>query len=286
MRKMKCIAIFMAIIALSFASCNGSGKSESEEKQRIELKPASEEISGQLEGCFTVVDKTYKVKEEKFGDGILTVELKRTDAPLTFDSEDRAIYAMGTFSQSAYVQVGFGIELLDAEGNVVDKTSATSGSYSPDEAVELINLKENQTGTIRFSVDDDVKDAVSFRITSAYEYGGAKNLLTTADDELDGVDDIDDVVLFQEDEVKTKSSAKSENWDSILDSYEKFANKYVLFYKKVKAGTITIGSPEYVEYTQEALDFMEKLSRAESEMTTAQVIRMNKIAARISQAAM
>lgn len=284
------IAAVSVMTLILLTSCGGKGNSQSEENEVIELKPATEVVSGELEDCFIVVDRTYKVKLEEFIGGVLTVELKRTDMPLPFDSENRILYSIGTFSASSYVQVGFGIELLDAEGNVVDKTSASSGSYSPSEAVELVKLSDGKTGTIRFSIGDEAKDAVSFRITSTYIYGGSDNPSDVSDSySIENDDDDDDAISnahsssYNLSETKSKTSGKSENWDSVLDSYEKFVNKYIAFYKKVKNGSVSMSSPEYSEYLQESLEFSEKLSNAESEMTTSQIIRLNKIAAKLAE---
>ena len=287
MKKFYSISLLIVIGLLSMSSCGGKGKTESDdEKVTIELKPESEEVSGELEDCFTVVDKTYKVKLEDLTGGILTVELARTDSPLPFDTNDRAIYHMGEYSSSPYVQVGFGIELYDAEGNVVDKTSASgsglSGSYSPDEAVELVKLSEGKTGTIRFSISDEAKDAVSFKITSAYQYGGSDKEVEVIDYEVPSSDDYNSTSSSDVVETINGSSGNSENWDSILDSYERFAEKYVSLCKKIKNGSVSITSPEYTEYMQEAYEFTEKFSNANSEMTTAQIARMNKIAAKIA----
>lgn len=283
------------VVALSTTACGGSKKTEADQEkpESIELKPASDEVSGELEGCFTVVDRTYKVKFESFIGGIITVELKRTDDPLPFDTEGRMLYHMGEYSASPYVQVGFGIELLDADGNVVDKTSATdsglSGSYSPEEAVELVKLSEGKTGTIRFRVDESASDAVSFRISSAYEYGGSEK---GGDSDIEMINEYDNdattAMVVEDDDYSSsnasKSSGKLENWDSVLDAYDKFADKYIALYKKVKDGTLSVTSPEYLEYSQQALEFSDKLSNAESDMTTAQIMRMNKIAAKIAAA--
>ncbi len=285
------------MLFLLATSCGKKEKSQ-DDKESIQLKPATTEISGEMEGCFTVVDRNYKVKFESFTGGILTVELVRTDKPLPFSTDDRELYSFSSYSASPYVQVGFGIELLDEDGNIIDKVSASgsglSGSYSPDECVELVKLSEGKTGSIRFSISDGAKEATSFRITSAFEYGGSNNASVdevytinedskSSDDSYVEVIDIDDNDDYTSDQPTTGSKG-SQNWDTLLDSYERFADRYAEFYKKVKDGTITITSPEYAEYMQEAADFAEKAQNAKGSMNAKQLARYNKITMKLASA--
>ncbi len=285
-----------------FAMVTACGKKEKQEAQNgtIELKPSSTAISGEMEGCFSVVDRTYQVKFEDFVGGILTVELVRTDQPLPFSTEGRNLYSFSSFSPSSYVQVGFGIDLLDAEGNIVDKTSASAsglgGPYSPDECVDLVKLSAGKTGSIRFSISEEAKEAKSFRITSAFKYGGSDNPsdseVVTIDEESYGpssddsyvevidIEDSNDGTSVQ----STNGSQGTQDWDSLLDSYERFADRYADFYKKVKDGSVTITSPEYAEYMQDAAEFAEKIQNAKGTMNAKQLARYNKIAIKMAAA--
>lgn len=300
MKHYSLLTVLAAVLFLLVASCGKKQNSNDGQNDAIELKPASTEITGEMEGCFTVVDRNYKVKFEDFVGGVLTVELVRTDNPLPFSTDGKELYSYSSFSASPYVQVGFGIDLLDEDGNIVDKTSASasglSGPYSPDECVELVKLSEGKTGTIRFSISEDAKEATSFRITSAFQYGGGSGNSSEPEiytiDEEEGNSSSDDsyvevIEIDDMDDISDKPSSGNkgtQNWDSLLDSYEKFANRYVDFYKKVKDGTITITSPEYAEYMQEAAEFAEKAQNAKGTMNAKQLARYNKITMKIASA--
>ena len=300
MKHYSLLTVLAAVLFLLAASCGKKEKNQDVQNDAIELKPASTEISGEMEGCFTVVDRTYKVKFEDFTGGILTVELMRTDDILPFSSDGRELYSFSSYSASPYVQVGFGIELLDSDGNIIDKTSASAsglaGPYSPDECVELVKLSEGKTGSIRFSISEEAKEATSFRITSAFEYGGTENasdseVLTIneedgnsySDDSYAEVIDTDNTDDYTSGRASSGSSS-TQNWDRLLDSYEKFANRYADFYKKVKDGSITITSPEYAEYMQEAAEFAEKAQGAKGTMNAKQLARYNKITLKLASA--
>lgn len=168
MKTLKSIAL--AFLAISLVSCGG--KKESETTEKGILKPVEAEVSGDMEGCFKVIDKNYKIIKDGW-DKIITVEIERTNKDLPFNLEGKELTCFGGGETSAFIEVGFGIEFLDADGNVLHKVSANALPWSLDsyqESVVLAKLKPGKKATIRFKADDvNDNEAVSFRITSAYE---------------------------------------------------------------------------------------------------------------------
>lgn len=282
------LSIWALLLIVTTVSCGQKVKNQADGNITIQLKPESTEVTGDMEGCFTVVDRSYKVKFEDFIGGVITIEIERTDAPLPFSTDGRELYSFSTYSASPYVQVGFGIELLDKDGDIISKTSPSggglSGPYSPDECVELVKLAKGKKGSIRFSINEDAKEAVSFRITSAFQYGGSNTRSSeesvTTIYEATGNTSSDEVEVIEIDE-EANTSNGTKNWDSLLDSYEKFVNKYIAFYAKVKDGSVDITSPEYAEYMQEAANFADEIQNAKGTMSTKQLARYNKISAKL-----
>ena len=153
----------IAILALAACSCNQFQKG---------IHPMTTSVSGDLSKCYEVVDRAYTIVENY--SSLLTVELKRTDEPLPFDTEDLEIISFSHTPTGPNVQIGFGIEFRDKDGNVLDKVPAVSyganGSYSSDDPVELGKLRPGETGTIRFVVEDGVKASLAqFKILSAFK---------------------------------------------------------------------------------------------------------------------
>ena len=68
----------------------------------------------------------------------------------------------------------------------------------------------------------------------------------------------------------------SEDWDSILDKYEEYADKYIALEKKLSNGDTSVMT-EYAEFMEKAQELNEKLEKAESEMTPSQMSRHQKI---------
>ena len=137
--------------------------------KEIILKPAKVEIAGALKGCYEVVNKEYKVKfgKSSHDSDAINVEIKRTDKQLPYDEDDVTIYP-DAHKSLAGNRAGFGIEILDADGNVIEKKSASSTPYSWDEMNEALHLCPGDTGTIQFKFKS-LANAASFRVTSIVE---------------------------------------------------------------------------------------------------------------------
>ena len=157
------IGVFLLISLLS-SMC--SGGSEKVAPKELILKPAQTEIKGDLKGCYEVVDKNYKVKfaTKSYENDVITVELKRTAEPLPYDRKNVVIFPEASKS-TAENCAGFGVEILNADGDVIDKKNANATPYSWDEMTTALQLLTDDTATIQFHFDN-LNEAASFRVTS------------------------------------------------------------------------------------------------------------------------
>ncbi|MBR5595436.1 MAG: hypothetical protein IKW47_04035 [Alistipes sp.] len=157
------IGVFLLISLLS-SMC--SGGSEEVAKKEVILRPAQTEIKGDLKGCYEVVDKNYKVKfaTKSYENDVITVELKRTAEPLPYDRKNVVIFPEASKS-TAENCAGFGVEILNADGDVIDKKNANATPYSWDEMTTALQLVTDDTATIQFHFDN-LNEAASFRVTS------------------------------------------------------------------------------------------------------------------------
>lgn len=191
----KTLLLFAAVISLS--SCGGGDKKQDEEvkKESLTLKPETIQIKGGLADYYTVVDREYKATK----DGILTilsVEVERNDTPTPFDPTDICYFPNGDDSEASMLG-GFGFELLDDSGNVIDKEAAASGSvYGWDEVEEVLRLRPGETGTIRFTIHPKGDEPpTKFRITSDLQKnskskasaGSSKSVDKSVDEAIDEV---------------------------------------------------------------------------------------------------
>lgn len=85
-------------------------------------------------------------------------------------------------------------------------------------------------------------------------------------------------------ETSSSSSSSSGNgWDSVLDDYEKFVDKYIKLFKKAQNGDTSVIT-EYAECLEKAESLQSKLENAKSELTSKQVSRLTKIINKLSNA--
>lgn len=239
--------LFLAIIAICLASCGGNSGV---------VKPTSSKINGPLSKYFEVVDRDYKLSDDK-----LTVEFKRiaeggpTDA--SWDSEPT-----------------FTVELLDDAGNSIS-SSSTSIIISREQLEGVFALGVDETASITFEFDDDTKGAVKFKVTSKW------------DEEAQSSGPVDDTLAVADTSgAEVGGDAQSSNnWDSTLDEYESFVDQYIKFYKKAQSGDMSAMS-EYAECLEKAQSLQSKLENAKSDLTPAQAARLAKIGAKLAKAAM
>lgn len=81
----------------------------------------------------------------------------------------------------------------------------------------------------------------------------------------------------------TYSEASATDWDSVLNDYEKFVDKYIAVYKKVQAGDMSAYS-DMASLLDKANKLQAKLEKASDELTSAQAARFAKIAKKLANA--
>lgn len=82
----------------------------------------------------------------------------------------------------------------------------------------------------------------------------------------------------------SESSATGENWDQVLNEYEKYVDKYISLVKKAANGDLT-ALAEYPSLMSQAEKLSKKLSKAKGSLTTAQWNRYQKILQKMTKAA-
>ena len=80
------------------------------------------------------------------------------------------------------------------------------------------------------------------------------------------------------------TSSSSEDWDALLNTYEKYVDKYISYAKKAAKGDVT-ALAEYPSLMEKAQDLSSKLQNAHGNMSSAQWARYNKITLKMANAA-
>ena len=90
--------------------------------------------------------------------------------------------------------------------------------------------------------------------------------------------------ISEEKEEVVSTPKGNNNIDEYLKSYEEYVDQYIKLMKKAKDGDVS-AMTEYAEYMEKATDLSEKMEKAESEMSSAQMAKFLKIQTKLTQAA-
>lgn len=91
-------------------------------------------------------------------------------------------------------------------------------------------------------------------------------------------------ITEDDDESISSSSTGSADWDSMLDSYEQYVNKYIALLKKASNGDMT-AMAEYAGLMQKAQELSDKMNGAQGDMSASQWARYMKITTKMTTAA-
>lgn len=276
----------VALFLLMLTSCGKKDK----------LTPVTTSISGPLSSYFEVVDREYKVINNK-----VNVEIKRVSEGLPAPWTEGILIG----SSDNKVEPGFSIELSDEDGDVVSRDE-TSIILEHHELESILALGVGESATIPFEASLSQKPE-KFKIGSTFKYHEAKKAQSTRKSTATSDDDEDLTSLLSaaESMIETASSAASsmlgiyneisdsestnrsgsEDWDDVLNEYEKMVDEYIKLLKKANDGDLS-AMTSYLTYMEKAVALSEKLSKAESAMTASQVSRYMRIVNKMAQAGM
>lgn len=261
----------LAVATFAFASC-GEQKIEPADPPITftEYQSSYDYIHNlPLDGCFEVVSVGAVINNREGYD---------LDAELAFTVNVKMVKALSQKPKKidSYEQK-VEIQYLDKDNNVL----GTTGSAKEN----ILELSVGQTGTVTGSVVTKKKDAKE--LLKKIKYVRVVNLCAAYEDENEKKQlEEEQEAEAQESNVETDEesvgTSSGENWDAVLDSYEKYVNKYVSLMKKANAGDMSAMS-EYPSMLQEAQELSEKLSNAQGELSSAQWARYMRITAKMSK---
>ena len=277
MKALKCF--MMVILTICLASCGGKKSSGSDDYFDVTVDKTT--IGGKLSQYFSLEDKTYKYEKGLIDK--VTVELNCIE-PLPENLK-------------AYI----GVEVLDENGTVISAGKADAWSF--DDFDVLRQATPGQVVTIKIDNHENVGDNTPAKIrlssivkeeTSGSSYSSNNRLSSIEEDDeetsgssysSEGSDDssvsFDD--SSDEDESISSSSTGSADWDSMLDSYEQYVDKYVALVKKAANGDMS-AIAEYAGFMQKAQELSDKMDGAEGDMSASQWARYMKITSKMSKA--
>lgn len=263
MKALKCF--MMVVLAVCLASCGGKKSSDSETSFDVTVDNTT--IGGKLSQYFSLEDKTYKYEK-----GIIdkvTVELKCIE-PLPENLK-------------AYI----GVEVLDENGTVICAGKADAWSF--DDFDVLRQATPGQVVTITIDNHEQLGDntPAKIRLSSIVEEetepSESSSSSESSDDSSVSSDDSSDDSSDAGKSISS-SSTSSADWDSMLNSYEQYVNKYIALVKKASNGDMS-AMAEYAGLMQKAQELSDKMNGAQGEMSASQWARYMKITTKMTKAA-
>lgn len=172
--------------------------------------------------------------------------------------------------------------IKDLSGKKVKEFGVFSIGIADEQGKPLTNSDEKPI-ELKLDNKEEINNLLSLNV-------GSSKIMTFSgllDEKSDIKDKIHSFILAIELNLKDNdnlSSNKSTDWDSVLDDYEKFVDKYIKLFKKAQNGD-TSAITEYAECLEKAQSLQEKLENAKSNLTSKQVSRLTKIINKLSSAA-
>lgn len=213
------------------------------------LKPATLTIEGNLGALFEIVDDDYKIDKNS---SEFQFNVKRTDK-----------------ESIGFNKMGFGYEIYNGKGEVIDSKKPVLEPLHPFTFPQnTMSLNPGQIGSLKIDIQgwpDKLAGAKTFKIFLECNETDA------------------DEMSSEPSTYMTESS--SDKWDEILDEYEAYCTKVASCARKAQAGDFSAIS-EYASLLERAQSLEDKLENAKSDLTSAQVARLGKIASKMASSMM
>ncbi len=252
--------LFLLLLVFIISSCNP--------RKEVPVTLKSAEIVGDMSEYFTIVDNQYSIVKEKGKDCFrINIEIKRTDKEFDFK------YDIADLASRGYLKIS-----CDLFGENNQPTFIAENVYGSEDFDEndIIKLQPGTTGWLEFSwcrKQDEIMKTKTIAFKSYIDEGGIPQKINSYSDDSQSTTT----------QYSSKSSGTT-NWNSILDSYESYVDKYIKLLKKANEGDMS-AMTEYVNMLEKAEELSEKLENADDDLTTAQAQRFLKIQTKLLEAA-
>ena len=230
-------AYYLAIMVLTIASCSGIPKEK-------EVTVSNVSISGTLRDFVKVVDGTYTLSNNG-EDAFATIEFELINEPY---GEVAPILSKTNSSQVI-------LQIIDSKGNYIELEKLDDLIYK-----SKIGDKRRISFTMHYFNSNENSELV---FTNATNFEVIDRAFSYSSDE--------DVVSIKTSDSKSVTT-KGENWDEMLNSYEKYVEQYLKYVKKVNDGDIS-AMTEYAELLDKTTDLSEKMEKAKGQLSPEQLKR-------------
>lgn len=264
----KLLSLALVSTALT-TSCGGGGNNDKNFDKNVELTAHDKKIKGYLSDVFEVVSGSYKFDykgSQYTGEGKIQIKIKSIGKGNIND------YGLQDGNSGPLY-----LTICDKNGAPLTDFSDIASEYTGDDLLKDMMKKTGEENWIAFqaytyqgkALPDD---AATFIITSKKT---EKSEASASSDENSSSDDDTEV-----------SNSGNENYDKVLDDYEAYVDKYLVFLKKANKGDMS-AMQEYPALMEKAQDLEKSLKEAENDksLNASQMKRMVKIQTKMLNAA-
>lgn len=259
-------ACYSVIMALIMVSCSGIPKEK-------EVTVSNVSISGTLNDFVKVVDGTYQFSNDGSA-AFITVKFELVEKPsqvLCRKKHPEDIRLNPICKNGAIVETGvYGFTANETEmGKLKDLLNKGKEGDT-----KMISFKWDYFGQDENQGNLIFKEAVTFEIIdNTFDY-----CINISNDDLHWDDrynsnasSVSEYVEIDDEPIETDLS-ENNDYDKLLDSYEKYVNQYLKFAKKAASGDVSILT-EYAELMKKTTDLASKLESAQGKMSSKQMNR-------------
>ena len=257
---MKHILYFMAGVCLFYA-CSST-------PEEREVTVSDVEITGTIKDFVKVVDGTYKFTNNG-KEAFVTVQFELIEEPfgevsLCIKNPNSIISVKVLDDSGNFIETGSSIFGFDAKYTEQKKLEDLLLTGKPGDK-KRISFTWNYFGQDKKQGDLIFKKATSFEIQDdAFDYCG------------NDIELIENGMMeFPNNETETSSGSsntKSENWDEMLSSYEKYVDQYIKYVKKINDGDMS-AMVEYAKLLEKTTDLADKMEKAKGQLSSEQMKR-------------
>lgn len=268
--------VMMCAVALVLGVCScGGGENKPKNGEEItKMLPASAvKFSGDCKDFFEISGDSVKIILTKVGDGDYGWEVRSvfSIAKTPNAKSWKELEETPHFEKPGYAGM-FGFSHCYAQPKFLDANGTE------------INLDLKIAEGINELLKSEEKTAEN--IVVQYQYDFKQSDYETTKEKFDKVSALKLEIGIANQQFSNEakpSKASDSDWDSILDEYEKYVDKYVAVYKKAMNGDMNALS-ESVSLAEQAEKLGDKLSKGQGAMTSAQMNRYTKIVTKMTNA--
>lgn len=273
--KMKRLLVLLSAVALVFGLVSCGGKQE----ELTKMIPASAvTLKGEHKDLIKIASDSVKIILQKTGDNDNDWEV-RTVISLSSTKPWSEVQKIRTRDNYCFDYATINAQYIDSNGTEMDlqlEEPFLTLLKSEELNTENITLKYlSDWDRNKYDVTKEMFDKISGLCIKVQVWEKSCNDQATYSSNNDKSDG--------ELETKSDDESGSTDWDSVLDEYEKYVDKYVATYKKAMNGDMNALS-EYVSLAEQAEKLSNKLSKGQGSMTTAQMNRYTKITTKMANA--